>query len=206
MTDAARTTAGSCAALAAALLLAAGCAGTPARPKPPTHRYAGMVDAERDGRHLEAIAAYEAVVADESLPAADRVRARLRLARCREERKELVLARREFQDVLARADIEADEDRLPDPAWLGIHFRLEAETGLVRVGGSPEAFYASRALTGGAGTRLAAVRSLGRLKADRGRSALATVAQDEEAPGDLRAAAREALEALDRAAAGGGDD
>jgi hypothetical protein len=185
---------------AAALAGACGCAapeesGDPA-PASPAERFRALLDLEKEGKPLEAIAEYRKMAADPQVAERDRVRAWMRIARCREDRQETSEARRAYESILAIEHLIADEETLPWPGCLPIHFRLEAEHGLERIHADAILFYAGMAEGGAEAQRLAAVRSLGRLKDARARPALGRIAADEKAPAELREAAAAALKRI----------
>jgi len=159
-------------------------------------RFKLLLDWEKDGRRLDAIAEYEAMAASADVPERDRVRARMRVARCREEREEKAEARAVYQAILALGHLIADEETLPWPGALPIHFRLEAEHGFERAGGDLVLFYVELAGSGTELPSLAAVKALGRLRDPRARTLLAALSADAETPEELRAAAAEALKRI----------
>ncbi|MHC5036526.1 MAG: tetratricopeptide repeat protein [Planctomycetota bacterium] len=171
--------------------------GTSGRSASPT--FERLLDMEEEGKFLEALEVYGAIAADGGRSSTDRVRAQFRMARCREERGERDLARDAYKGILTRVDLVADEGRLPPVGAVGIYMRLQAEAGLERVGSNLAVFYSALAISGKPEERLVAVRSLGRLKHGRGRSALLTVLRDPKGGEVLQQAAKEALEALDKA-------
>jgi hypothetical protein len=186
-------------ALAALSCLGCRTAGEDGRdplPGSPAERFRILLDWEKEGRQLDAIAEYEAIAAAANAGERDRVRARIRVARCREDRDEKPEARAAYQAILALGHLIADEETLP---WLGalpIHFRLEAEHGFERAGGDLILFYVELAGSGTELPSLAAVKALGRLRDPRARTLLAALSADAQTPEELRAAAADALKRI----------
>ncbi|MHC4599335.1 MAG: tetratricopeptide repeat protein, partial [Planctomycetota bacterium] len=125
----------SLAGIASVLLLAlpSGCA-SPGGGDAVTSGYSStfqrLLDKERKGEYADALEAYRAMARDTGRPFTERIRALVRAARCLEERKQPLEARKAYEEVLSLPRLMANENHLPVEGEVDIHLRLQAEDGL----------------------------------------------------------------------------